>query len=435
MATAFVLTLGTAGQACAQFQSDDGIHLGVASCSGSNCHGATERSPGSSVAQNEYLIWSKSDKHHRAYAVLLDERAIRIARNLGLPNAATAEICLGCHSDNVTPAKRGPRFQISDGVGCEACHGGASTWLGVHISGARHSDNLAAGLYPTERPVARAAKCLSCHFGDPADDNRFVTHRIMGAGHPRMGFELDTYTAVEPAHFVVDQRYIERKGPVDDVQVWAVGQAVSLAKRMDALLEPKRAPTGLFPELVLFDCQSCHHPYNSLSGGPYGNGGLPPGSVRLDDANAVMLRVVAARLAPTAAKALGPQVLALRRATTENWAAVRHQANDLRLLANELVPILSSHSFNREDLRALAQGVVALGLVGEGARYSEAEQATMALASIASAEKSAGNFSDQQANAITSAMNRLYGSFAADETYRPEPFVKALREFQKTVPR
>jgi hypothetical protein len=200
---------------------------------------------------------------------------------------------------------------------------------------------------------------------------------------------------------------------------------------MDALLEPKRAPTGLFPELVLFDCQSCHHPYNSLRGGPYGNGGLPPGSVKLDDANAVMLRVVAARLAPTVAKALGPQVLALRRATTENWAAVKHQANDLRLLANELVPILSSHSFIREDLRALADGVVALGLTDEGTRYSEAEQATMALASIASAEKSAGNLSDEQASAITDAMNRLYGSFAADETYRHEPFVKALREFQK----
>jgi hypothetical protein len=435
MATAFALTLATAGQASAQLRGDDGIHLGVASCAGNNCHGATERSEGSSVAQNEYLIWSKSDKHHRAYAVLLEERAIRIARNLGLPNAATAEVCLGCHADNVPPAKRGPRFQISDGVGCEACHGGASTWLGVHISGARHSDNLAAGLYPTERPAARAARCLSCHFGDPADDNRFVTHRIMGAGHPRMGFELDTYTAVEPAHFVVDQRYIERKGPVDDAQVWAVGQAVNLAKRMDAVLEPKRAPTGIFPELVLFECQSCHHPYNPLRGGSFTATGLPPGSVKLEDANAVMLRVIAARLAPAAAKALGPQVLALHRATTENWTAVKHQAKDLRRLANDLVPTLSDHSFTREDIRAIADGVIALGLTGEGTRYSEAEQATMALASIASAEKSAGSLSDQQANAITNAMNRLYGSFAADETYRHEPFVKALREFQKTVPR
>jgi hypothetical protein len=125
----------------------------------------------------------------------------------------------------------------------------------------------------------------------------------------------------------------------------------------------------------------------------------------------------------------------MRRATTESWAAVKHQAAELRGLANGLVPTLSSHSFTREDIRALADGVITLGLTGEGPRYSEAEQATMALASIASAEKSAGNLSDEQANAITNAMNRLYGSFAADETYRHEPFVKALREFQKTVPR
>jgi hypothetical protein len=434
-AGAFTLILATTSQACAQSLGGDGIHLGVVSCAGNNCHGATERGQGSSVAQNEYLIWSKSDKHHRAYTVLFEERAARIARNLGLPNAATADVCLGCHADNVPPAKRGPEFQISDGVGCEACHGGASTWLGVHLSGARHSENLAAGLYPTERSVARAAKCLSCHFGDPADDNRFVTHRIMGAGHPRMGFELDTYTAVEPSHFVVDQRYIERKGPVDDVQVWAVGQAVNLVKRMDALLDPKRAPTGSFPELVLFDCQSCHHPYNSLGGGASGAVGLPPGSVQLEDANAVMLRVIAARLAPAVAKALSPPVLALRRAATENWAAVKHPANDLRRLANELVPTLSSHRFTREDIKALADGVIALGLTGEGIRYSEAEQATMALASIASAVKSTGNLSDQQASAMTNAMSQLNSSFAADETYRHEPFVKALRDFKKTVPR
>jgi Cytochrome c554 and c-prime len=419
----------------AELPVDDAIHLGVASCAGNNCHGATERGASSSVAQNEYLIWSKSDKHHCAYAVLLEDRGVRIARNLGLPNATTADVCLGCHADNVAPAKRGPRFQISDGVGCEACHGGASTWLGVHISGARHSDNLAAGLYPTEQAAARAAKCLSCHFGDPADDNRFVTHRIMGAGHPRMGFELDTYTAVEPAHFIVDKRYIERKGPVDDVQVWAVGQAVNLAKRMDALLEPKRAPTGIFPELVLFDCQSCHHPYDWQRSRDSSATEMPPGSVKLEDANAVILRVIAARLAPATAKSLGPRVLAMRRATAESWDAVKQQARDVRRLANELVPALASHSFTREDIRALADGVIALGLTGEGTRYSEAEQATMALASIAAAVKSAGNLSDQQTNALTSAMNRLYGSFAADETYRHDPFVKALKEFQKTVPR
>jgi hypothetical protein len=434
-ATAFTLMLVTAGYADAQLHEEDGIHLGVAACNGSNCHGATERSNGSSVAQNEYLIWSKNDKHHRAYAVLLEERGMRIARNLGLASPATADICLGCHTDPCPPSMRGPRFQLSDGVGCEACHGGASTWLGVHISGARHSDNLAAGLYPTERPAARAEKCLSCHIGDPADDTRFVTHRIMGAGHPRMGFELDTYTAVEPAHFIVDQRYIERKGPVDDVQVWAVGQAVDLAKRMDALLESKRAPKGIFPELVLFDCGSCHHPYNSQQGEGYEAAGSAPGSLKLYDANAEMLRAVATRLAPAAAKALSSQIPALQRAIGESWSAVQGEARKMRRLANELLPTLSSHDFSRSDAKALTHNVISLGLIGDGTQYSVAEQATMALASIASALKSSGDLTKGQAGAITRAMNGLYGSFAADETYRGEPFVKALTEFQRTVPR
>jgi len=73
-AAALTFILATGGRAEVQLRGDDGIHLGVASCAGNNCHGATERSEGSSVAQNEYLIWSKSDKHHRAYTVLLEER-------------------------------------------------------------------------------------------------------------------------------------------------------------------------------------------------------------------------------------------------------------------------------------------------------------------------------------------------------------------------
>jgi hypothetical protein len=430
IAAAFTFMLATDGQAEVQSPGDDGIHLGVASCAGNNCHGATERSEGSSVAQNEYLIWSKSDKHRRAYAVLLEERGMRIARNLGLTNAATADMCLGCHTDPVPPAKRGPRFQLSDGVGCEACHGGASSWLGIHISGARHSDNLAAGLYPTEQPAARAEKCLSCHVGDPADDNRFVTHRMMGAGHPRMPFELDTYTAIEPAHFVVDQR----KGAVNDVQVWAIGQAIDLYRRMGALLEPKRAPKGVFPELVLFDCQSCHHPYNSFHRESIATG-LAPGSVKLYDANAVMLHVIAARLAPASAKALSLHMLALQRAGAESWATVQIEAHEVRRLATALSPILSSHDFTREDMKAIADGIIALGLTGERVRYSEAEQAVMGLASISSAVKSSGNLSEDQITAMTKAMNGLYGSFASDETYRPEPFVKALKEFRRTAPR
>jgi hypothetical protein len=420
--------------------NDDGVHLGVASCAGNNCHGAVERLKGSSVAQNEYLIWSqeadkhKIDKHHKAYGVLLDERAVRIARNLGLPDAISANICLNCHADNVSPERRGPRFQISDGVGCEACHGGAAKWLGVHLSGSGHGANLAAGLYPTEQPVARAERCLSCHFGDSTDAARFVTHRIMGAGHPRMGFELDTYTAAEPAHYTVDKGYIDRKGPVNDVQVWAIGQAISLIKRMDALLDPKSAPKGIQPELVLFDCQSCHHAISQIRWQPRSSTGLGPGTVKLYDANAVMLRVLAAVVAPSAAKALNEHMLALHHATTENWDMVIHEANEVRNAAIELEHALSSRDFSRDDMKALAKGVVAIGLAGDDVDYAGAEQATMALGSIASAMRTAGYLSTELTKMMNDALNGLEKSISDPETYHPEAFVMALKDFEKTIP-
>ena len=435
-AAAFAAAVVLAAQARAQpvGGAADAVHLGVASCAGNNCHGAVTRLKGSSVAQNEYLIWSKSDKHHKAYQVLSDARAMRIAHNLGLPNAVDAPLCLNCHADNVPPQNRGPQFQLSDGVGCEACHGGALPWLGVHISGAGHRANLAAGLYPTEQPGARGKMCLSCHFGDPADDKRFVTHRIMGAGHPRMGFELDTYTAAEPAHFTVDQSYVERKGPVNDVKVWAIGQAVSLVKRMDAVIDPKNAPKGIQPELVLFDCESCHHPATELRWRRRASTGLGPGALELYDANAVMLRVIAARVAPAAAKVLGEEMLALHHATTESWSAVVRQATLVRAAANELLAALSAHDFTPDDMKALANGVVANGLGGDGGEYSDAEQATMALGSIAAALKMAGSLGGQQVKAMNDALDGLYKTIDDPASYRPQVFAAALKAFQKTIP-
>jgi hypothetical protein len=425
------LVLAPQGATRAQSQGADGLHLGVASCAGSTCHGAVERLKGSSVMQNEYITWSRQDKHAKAYAVLLEPRSVRIARNLGLPNAHTAQICLDCHADNVPPERRGRQFQITDGVGCEACHGGARDWLGVHIAASSHRDNLAAGLYPTNDPVARADKCLSCHLGD---EKRFVTHRIMGAGHPRMGFELDTFTAVEPAHFVIDKGYVERKGPVNGVGVWAVGQAVGLVKFIDALLDPKHAPNGIIPELVLFDCQACHHGLSQIRWEPRKSTGLPPGTPKLYDANAVMLHVIAARVAPAAAKSLGDHMLALHRATTEGWANVQREAREVRAVASELIPQLSSRDFTREDMRALAEGLIALGLTRDDVDYAGAEQTTMGLSSILAAMKLSGALSDPKGKAINDAMNGLYEAVANNETYRPDSFVEALKNFQKALP-
>ena len=139
-------------------------------------------------------------------------------------------------------------------------------WLPKHVEdGATHAGNLAAGLYPTGDAADRARLCLSCHFGN---GDRFVTHRIMGAGHPRLSFELDTFTAVEPAHFRIDANWEKRNGVWDGIKVWAIGQALIVADMMDVLADPKRGRDGLFPELVLFDCYACHHPMSDKHWAP-----------------------------------------------------------------------------------------------------------------------------------------------------------------------
>jgi Cytochrome c554 and c-prime len=427
VALAVVASAAFAGPA----QADDhSIHLGVASCAGSNCHGSPVPLSATAVAQNEYTIWSTRDKHRHAYTVLLDERAIRMAHALGLPDAKSAPICLDCHADNVPPNRRGREFHLSDGVGCEACHGGSSNWLGVHISGAGHEQNLAAGLYPTERPVARAEKCLNCHFGD---GKRFVNHRLYGAGHPRLSFELDTFTAAEPAHFIVDKDYVQRKGLITDMQVWSAGQAVALTRRMEALLDPVRSHQGIFPEPALFDCASCHHAYDSLHAPRPTMTGLGPGTVKLDDANGVMLSIAAARLAPDAGAAVEAKMLALHRATMAAWPEVRHDAHSLAKLAIELAPALSRHDFTPGDMRAAAGALIALGLRGGDLTYSHAEQTTMALETLVSAMQSAGVIGGEHVRAIKGAMGGLYEALAQPPGYRPGLFVKALRDVRLAI--
>src|SRR5262249_3240208 len=157
------------------------------------CHGqAGGKEKVNAVLQNEYLTWSQKDEHRKAYSVLREDRARKMAMAYGLTvPPESAQVCLNCHADSVPKNRQGPLFRMEDGVACEACHGGASSWLGPHVSGATHQENVVAGLYPTERPVARALKCLSCHYGD---ETRIADYRLYGAGHPRLRFELATFT-------------------------------------------------------------------------------------------------------------------------------------------------------------------------------------------------------------------------------------------------
>src|SRR3954464_3995234 len=76
-------------------------YVGVASCAGSTCHGRSE--PTRAVGrQDELMIWqnasSPTGAHSRAWAVLREPRARSMAARLGIGEASSAPLCLGCHA-------------------------------------------------------------------------------------------------------------------------------------------------------------------------------------------------------------------------------------------------------------------------------------------------------------------------------------------------
>jgi hypothetical protein len=409
------------------------VHLGVGSCSGSSCHGALEPWAGSTVQQNEFVIWQEKDPHAKAYKTLLSEDSKRIARNLGLPNAAEADMCLDCHADNVPAAKRAKGFQISDGVGCESCHGGGEQWLGIHISGrADHAENIKAGLFPTESPEARARLCLSCHLGDK---DRVITHRIMGAGHPRLAFELDTYSMTQPAHFKQDADYTRRKGAPDHFKVWAVGQVVAVESLLDAMLDPARNQDGIFPELVFFDCHSCHHPMSNVRWEPRDSHGINPGVPRLNDANLLMMSALLDQVDPGLAQETRVRTKALHQASLKGHEATLAAARALRELTGPLIAKLSVYDVGSRELRATMSAVVARGLKGDFVDYAAAEQATMALSAILDAMKATGGVSDAQFLQLSKLLDQAYVAIEKDEAYNPRQFLATLQAFEAAVPR
>ena len=406
-------------------------HMGVASCSNSVCHGASQPFRDSDVAQNEFAIWQEFDPHAKAYQVLTQPRSQSIARKLGLGDATKATVCLDCHADNVPATDRGERFQIADGVGCEACHGGAELWLNSHADRkVTHADNLAKGMYPTADPIKRAQLCLSCHMGEK---QRMITHRIMGAGHPRLAFELDTFTWLHP-HYKIDADWIRRKGEWNGVRDWAVGQGVAAENLLNLLLDPQTGWQGIFPELVLFNCQACHKRMQDNSWGPRQGTGLGPGVVRLNDANLVMFRHVLAPVDKAAAQRVFEQTRALHEATTRSRDATFAAARTLRATLEALLPKVAAYNYDAASFDPILASMVADGERGEFRDYAAAEQVAMAADSLVTAFENDGKLDKTRVAALKARLDTLYNAVKDEDHYSMAPFVTALKALRAAAP-
>jgi hypothetical protein len=434
------LFIGMRGTPATAALPNDNVHLGVASCAGSTCHGRQE-ADGKIVRQDELARWQEPSTpggaHSRAFAVLNEPRGRQIAARLGIGPATSAPECLGCHTDYPAANLRGGQWRANDGVGCEGCHGGAQPWIASHYAvGGTHAANVSRGMVPLDRPAVKAAVCLDCHFGS-SDGNQFVTHRIMAAGHPRISFELDLFSTLQQ-HHNEDGDYAARKGRTNNVRVWAVGQAMALDRALSLFANPTLATNGAFPEFYFYDCHSCHRRIqDAASFQPTAldnpSRPVPPGTVPFNDENMIMLAAAAKIAAPALAARLDADSRAFHRANTESRAAAVAAGAKLRTTAQALAQTFGATSFDRAQTMAIVNTIAGEAISPRFTDYAGSAQSVMAVDTLLNAMVSAGQLPPGSAQAVRADINRAYAAVRDPNDYRPLEFRRALGSAVRTI--
>ena len=407
-----------------------GVHLGVASCAGSDCHG-NDAVTGSAqgMLHNEYLTWQRDDAHARAFHSLLTPESFAIGKRLGIPDPSHSDTCIKCHADDVPAALRGPRFSLEDGVGCEACHGGASGWIADHAMAKRsHADNVRQGMYPTENPAERAQLCLGCHYGSP---DRLMSHAILAAGHPPLLFELTTYTAVEPAHYRVDADYRKRKSYQGPAETWALGQVVAAGEVLEGL-GSRAFPAAIDrpPDFYLYNCYSCHQPLRRDSDlSIESDVPVPGGPLRLATSNLAIVEIILMAADPDLGRRWGQALAGLHAAQDDasQITAIKH----LQPMAAEAVNLLSKQPLSAQARRQIALQLIQAGSRTTQADHSFADQTVMALTVLSHAEAESGQPGGVFGGGFPASLDAAYGALKNSSDFDVVAYRKAMNDMEQ----
>lgn len=389
---------------------------GVGSCASSQCHGSVNpRKPGN-VLQNEYTTWKKHDPHAKAWASLQNADSRRIAEHLGIGAPEKEPMCLQCHSTFAPSSQLGEAYHAEDGVGCESCHGASEKWLSAHTaSDATHENNVRLGMRELKNPQAQTKLCLSCHFGS---DDKYVNHRLIGAGHPRLSFELDTFQSIEPRHWLVDEDYQARKASYDPVEAWFQGQFAQALESLNRLQSPKRSKQGIFPEFALFECSNCHH---SLTEEQWKTKDFPgqPGNPRLNLSSLSMIREALETFDKGQASALAAEVESLKLNYVVGGSAPAASVNALKQKLQRF-----GKSLTHDHARQLLKHFAGYATREKDLTYETAEQLAMAFSVFVSAIDPSGERYRAELDAVYATLKNPKDFAAAD-------FVKASSVFTK----
>jgi hypothetical protein len=403
-------------------------YTGPGSCSSPACHGGVQAREETSVLQNEYSTWVVRDKHAHAYTVLSNPVATRMAKIMGLPKADTASRCLACHALDVPADQRARTFDVTDGVGCENCHGPASAWLGLHTQKDwNYKKSVEYGMYKTRDLITRSEKCLSCHLGTA---EKSVDHELIAAGHPDLYFELDSFMSVMPQHWKESD-----KDPWFAVRALAVGQAVQLREQLKRVARESQG--GIWPEYAELDCFACHHSLTAAKDSWRQERGYPgrrPGNPPWNLSRVVVFRRVIQEADRGAAQQLESEVAKVYPLVTalgSDRGRVAVAATSAADVADRLATRLDGMTFDQPMTLRLMKSISgdADAIAEQGER--SAEQATMALDSLFIAYIANGRLANEAQ--IRDTIKRLFQRLDEPSAYDGLKFAKEMKNLSSLL--
>lgn len=397
-------------------------YTGPGSCSSPSCHGGVQAREVTSVLQNEYSTWVVRDKHAHAFINLTNPVGTRIAKIMGLGKPDTAPRCLACHALDVPVDMRARTFDLTDGVGCENCHGPASAWLGPHTTRDwKYEKSLDLGMYNTRDLIKRSEKCLTCHLGT---GDKSVDHELIAAGHPDLYFELDSFMSVMPQHWKEFD-----KDPWLGVRSLGVGQAVQLREQLKRIARESQG--GIWPEYAELDCFACHHSLTAAKDSWRQERGYPgrrPGNPPWNLSRFVVFRRVIQEADPGASvqlKSSVDKVYGLVTALNSDRKEIASEALSASQVAESLAQKLTAMHFDQAVTLRLLKGISsdAEEIAEQGER--SAEQATMALDSLFIAySKNNATPNDAQ---IRAGIHGLFQQLEDPSAYNGFKFAQAMK--------
>jgi len=406
-------------------------YTGPGACSSTTCHGSIAPMTVNRVKQNEYSIWIVRDRHAKGYAALTGAVGERMGVILKIGKSEESHKCLTCHALDVPENVRARTFQTNEGVSCENCHGPAAAWLGPHTERDwKHEDSVAKlGMIETRDIIKRTERCLTCHLGN---NEKYVDHEMIAAGHPDLYFELDSFSAQMPRHWKENNSepgQPDGSDPWFDMREWATGQAVQLKLALVHLTE--RTKGKVWPEYSELECYACHHSlgpaeqsWEQARGYPDRRPGDPPWNI----SRYAVLREIVRDVDEANAQKLDAEVTRVNKLMSTlnpNREEVATAATSAAQTAGEVAEKLKTMQYNSALALKLIQKISSdPGISAQGAHCGY--QAAMAIQSLYVAYDRNQKF--QQSQQLRSAIAGLFEQLQVPSSYDANRFSRQMKQ-------